>query len=241
MPILVYDHTALVEPNLLIPGKKPIGPVEFGEKRPPHLHSYFPLTKNPRNLANTNHGTLVNAPEFVIRNGYRCILFNGINNYVSFPSDTSLPFTLSPFTVSFWICPTVATGTGGYMRVFSYDELTFWWQHGNSDFQLSLSWYNGGWVKVRLTSTPPTNQWSHIAFTYNAANAVIYYNGREEADGGAMVPPTSTVYKLAIGSKRGGAGYYSGAVRDFEIHSRALSATEIQQIYYDPYQTLVPA
>ena len=87
------------------------------------------------------------------------------------------------------------------------------------------------------TSTITNGMWYHVAFTYNGATKIIYINGlqdAEEAATGSMVVNTDSL-KIGFGQSSGATNnYYNGLIRSVSIYNRALSASEIQQLYINP-------
>lgn len=89
------------------------------------------------------------------------------------------------------------------------------------------------------TTGMATGVWTHIAFTYDGSTVRAYFNG--SADG------TSNVVLGANTIINGPDNYYfgqegdntrplAGALMDIKIYERALSGTEVRQLYNYPYQ-----
>jgi hypothetical protein len=87
----------------------------------------------------------------------------------------------------------------------------------------------------------PSNTWTHLAATYNGSILTLYRNG--VAVGATTVSSTlsPTTGTLQIGASQDGA-YFKGLIDEVRIYNKALSATEIQNIYQQdsaiPVQTV---
>ena len=74
--------------------------------------------------------------------------------------------------------------------------------------------------------------WHHIVGTYNSpTNTLSIY-----IDGVPGTPVTfttseSSVSALTLGAGPGQDGYFNGTLDDFRIYNRALSASEVKQLY----------
>jgi protocatechuate 3,4-dioxygenase beta subunit len=78
----------------------------------------------------------------------------------------------------------------------------------------------------------PLNQWVHLAVTYDGLMVRFYANGalvNEQAATGSLGQNTSNLY---VGqSPKGAQENFSGMMDEVRLYNRALSASEIQQIY----------
>ncbi len=148
--------------------------------------------------------------------------FDGVNDYVSLASKPAV-FT-SPFTISVWV-KTNNTATGNY-QIFS--------SGGN---QLYRS--GGGTSLVYKTNNVATNYagaftnkigaWVHTVVRYDGTSITLYVNGvagtpdsRAVADGSA----TTIGRYSTIASE-----FWNGSLDDVRVYNRALSASEIKELY----------
>jgi hypothetical protein len=98
--------------------------------------------------------------------------------------------------------------------------------------------YNSGASQILSHSSPSTvvlNAWQHFAFTYGTDYiGKWYFNGtmvsQQAASQSAPWGYASTEPFLWLGSE-GNTRYLNGAMSDFRIYNRALSADEIKRIY----------
>jgi hypothetical protein len=99
-------------------------------------------------------------------------------------------------------------------------------------------WYNSSVGKIRggpssgvyAQGTISTNTWYHVAFTWDNSNAKMYVNGSltETYPGSSDI--TTINAALYFGSKSG-SSYWDGYMDDIIVYDRALSASEVSDIY----------
>ncbi|MFA5061912.1 MAG: LamG domain-containing protein [Patescibacteria group bacterium] len=93
--------------------------------------------------------------------------------------------------------------------------------------------YNGGAAAVFGNSPLSLNKWYFISVVYDASTnkATFYVNGLLDVTSNALGSWNSGSAPLYIGSYQGSTHFFNGSIDDARIYSRALSATEIQQLY----------
>ncbi len=191
---------------------------------------------------NGNNGTLINSPARAsstcrIAN---CLSFNGLNNYMTVadpPSGVLDP--TSAYSVSFWMKST-STATyafmisksnggsgGGYEMFFSGGGKVRFSScdlagscSGYFDIATPLSYNDGSWHFVVGT-----------AMTSSTAN--IYVDGVSVSQSGTVTQSNiANAYPLIIGGRgTAGGSPYSGILDDVRVYNRALSSSEISQVY----------
>ena len=182
----------------------------------------------------TNNGTLTNGPTWQSSSNCvsgSCLSFNGTNNYVGVPDDTSLK--PSQITAEVWVYPTVisvnqailgkgdggSTGGGYNFVIYSSNYPSFWIYDGTGNLQ-NLSF------NVGISA----NQWYHLVYTYDGTTAKAYVNGIYK-NSLSVSGFTQKNIPLGIGSFSGGGWYFNGLIDEVRIYNRALSADEIQAHY----------
>jgi hypothetical protein len=156
----------------------------------------------------------------------------GNREYVNLPG--GIVSGLHDFTISAWVNPSAnsawsrvfdfGTGTGNYMF------LTLSAGGGPLRFAITNSG-GGGEQQISGTGTLPLNTWSHVAVTLSGHTGTLYVNGQPVG--------TNTTMSLApadlgatnqnwIGRSQYSADpYLAATVDDFQVYSRALSASEV--------------
>ena len=198
------------------------------------LVAYYPFNGNANDAVGTNNGTVHGATLTTNRFGIpnSAYSFNGTSAYIE--TVNALP-DMQSASASFWISvPTLPVGIGHY--VFMDGDTT-----GGHDFKVDLFNYTNitfstkDNINVTGNFPPVTNTWFHIvAVADNNTNVMkIWVNGQligtSSSLGNANVGYHSQLY---IGCR---AIYndscFSGAIDDLRFYNRALSDSEVQQLY----------
>jgi hypothetical protein len=72
--------------------------------------------------------------------------------------------------------------------------------------------------------------WQHAVLTYDGARLVAYLNGVQQWSVVDTRVLSTVGQSVAIGNG-GGVSSFSGAIDDVRLYNRALSATEVAQLY----------
>jgi len=235
--ILVYDHTALIEPNLLIPGKKPIGPVKL-DKTHPFLRGctgYFPFVGNDVHNLITGKPVTITAtpPERKIVGGNQVWEFD---DSVYFTADVS---NASSYTCIFrgyianpsvqWAFFGTISGSTGFEMVSGIDNL--WWAN-EADFNIN---YTGEILSVNQPYT------FAIKYDENAATETTILFERAVTDTSAIGGGAATVGNLLqIGARGDGVLGGQTGCEYLYLFDRAIANEECYRIMSDPYQPLIP-
>ncbi|MEU5597560.1 beta-L-arabinofuranosidase domain-containing protein [Streptomyces sp. NPDC020298] len=85
----------------------------------------------------------------------------------------------------------------------------------------------------------PVGRWTHVALTLGGGTGVLYLDGRESGRNPAMVSGPlllgATSRNYLGRSQNSTHPYLHGAVRDFRLHNRALTATEVARLVEDTH------
>jgi hypothetical protein len=176
-----------------------------------------------------NNGTLINGPTFNSSNG-GSIVFDGTNDYITFPSVTLN--TNTGFTIDMWIY--INDPQPVYSNFWSY------WLNigGNGGFEWGV-YANTGLqgiflVKDAGASGGPTvissyvgNQWANIIFGCNSTIPFIYTNGTLSGTANNFRNINITITEILRGSSR----YFKANQASIKFYNRALTASEVLQNY----------
>ncbi|MEJ5377699.1 MAG: LamG-like jellyroll fold domain-containing protein [bacterium] len=176
---------------------------------------------------------------------------DGIDDYIEVDYPTIGDFQDKPFTVEFWINPG-STGSNIYIMGKSHPDNGEGWDMRLNDQKLRLEGTDG-WDPAynwESTGTVPAYQWSHIAISATEDTISIYINGAlDGTTTRGTISTASNPFRIGWTTNFGGTPF-RGQLDEISIYDRALTADEIQAIYYlagggkcqscfDPYPHLV--
>jgi len=188
---------------------------------------------------NGNNGTLINGPTFTGSN-YGSIVFDGVNDYVEVPSQSSLKLT-SQGSINIWCYPTtlaqglfagllgitnsgVAGGQSYYMHWRKFSD------------KISAAIQNNGTYNVIEAPLPTSISWYNFVFSWNGSFLNLYQNGVSVSS-----PVSQTInaqildnVPVDIGGRMfrsagGDQSYFAGYIPISQLYNRALSASEVLQ------------
>ena len=188
-------------------------------------------------VLNVNNGTLVNGATYGSGKINQAFSFDGVNDYLDFPSKWFRLSKTESFTISVWV---YRNGAGTY-TVFANGADTghfFYIESGYVWCQIANSGSNQ--LHVRTTTTFPLTTWTHITvryngtpdingFTFNVNNSVLaktYVNNTLTSD-----TPNPAQYVPNIGRRPNGQYYYNGLLDMTYIWNRFLTDAEITELY----------
>lgn len=152
--------------------------------------------------------------------------FLKIENSPSLSLGTNVSFSL-------WVYKRYESNYGAYIS----KNLAGWYQ--------ILNYGGSGKVVFRVgedidtvvsTATVPLNTWTHIVGTYDGQIAKIYVNGQANSVS-VNKSITNDATPIYIGRRVDGSVVNNVIIDDFRIYNRALSDSEIQQLYQQPFPT----
>ena len=209
-----------------------------------NLVSYWKLDGNSNDSKGSNNGTdtsiTYNASYSPYTNFGQGALFNGFSSKITTANTTSVT-GLSGITISGWIYPTsLATTDKIYLSSGLSTEDAPWYcrisTNGKLNFFVDKDASNYSYFST--TATPIViNNWYHVVMTWTGATSMaIYVNGQSLAGGYANGGTGATTMKslnspIHTGSLQGTSFWYAGNQDDTAIFSRALSASEVNELY----------
>ena len=188
-----------------------------------------------------NNGTVSGATQVTGKVGTYAYEFNGSSDYIEVTGSDVFPGTTNAITISLWQygdssqprADTIFEGFGASgNRVinshFPWSDGRIYWDCGD-----------GGTSTVdRIDKAASTaeyeGQWNHWVFTKDVASGAmkLYLNGAEWHSGTGKTRTLSTISTFRIGGALWpGVAPYAGKIDEFAVWTRALSATEIADIY----------
>ncbi len=186
---------------------------------------------------NNNTGTLTNGPVWTTGKYGKAVSFDGTNDYLS----TNLSTAYSPLTVSLWLKATSPTTNQTFISKTSSGNSFLAWigrnnnsvgQGTSGDGKVSFALDSGSFYKITSTSVLSANTWYYIVMQCGTAGLNLYINGALEANNATTnCHSNSTAFQFGNDNWSGGGEYFGGSLDDLRIYNRALTATEISNLY----------
>jgi hypothetical protein len=152
--------------------------------------------------------------------------FNGTSSFVG-SIDTTYEFT-TPFTISAWVKTSV---TGAYQFIVSDWGGSGGYCLGMTDTGY-LDFEVGGSAYVTSGTTINSNAWVHVVGVWNGTDVICYVNNAKTT-GSALASFTyvnDAGERFEIGRRRAGL-YWNGSIDEVGVWNRALSDSEVSQLY----------
>lgn len=174
-----------------------------------------------------NDGTLQNGTSWVTGKIGSAVSFDGIDDYISVPSSSSLSPS-DELSIIGWFKHSSSGGAtySGVEKRSSYRLLAVERNTASSKWRFDIRIPGGGWKTLTTLQSYSNNQWHHIAATYDQATMKIYVNGVLDRSTAYTSGITVNSLDLEIGRRDGGAEY-AGEIDELYIYQVALPASEI--------------
>jgi len=186
-----------------------------------------------------NNGVLQNAPTWTGGQFGTALKFNSGTDAVSITGNLDLPV----FSISFWWkAAGLATWSGPFNnRVGGKNGFQIVNDQGSSPWKPHLVIWNGSAESAQYKASSyslavPASDWHHFVWSYDGATAKFYVDAVEQTVSSSAVSgyPISGIYLSR------GYGYVTGPMDATLIYNRALSAHEVQRLYFDPFAMFRP-
>lgn len=207
----------------------------------PELIAFYEMNQSSGTNAadssgNNNAAVLSGGTSWVTGHTNNALGLNGTNAYATLPS--GIVSQLNNFTISTWV---KITSNSDWARIFDFGTGTTNYMFLTADaggtpglrFGISSSG-NGSEQQLSTNTALPTGVWKHVAVTLSGTTGTLYVDGVQVAANTSMtLKPSSlgTTTLNYIGKSQFGDPYLNGAIDDFKIYSRALTATEIAALF----------
>ena len=181
---------------------------------------------------NGNMGTLLNSPIWTTGVKGTALSFDGVGDYVDMGNSPSVNISGTAITVHAWV---KGTSPGNYKYIVSKTNATnvgyalYTGSMGTLRFYVGIG---GGLMITPDVPSPWDDIWHHVVGVYDGGSLRLYIDGVERASVAATGNiADSSARSLNIGRFSEGGNLLKGAIDDVQIYNRALSPTEIQQLY----------
>jgi hypothetical protein len=146
----------------------------------------------------------------------RALTFDGVNDYVDCGSASPLQLSSGEWTISYWKRSTIAIeGTASCG--------TAAWIISDARF-----YYLGAWRNWAI-GEPLNDGWNYYTFTFSSGTLKRYINGALDQSLTGVTGSHGAGGSVRIGNY--GGTFLTGQMHDFRIYNRALTASEISNLY----------
>jgi len=201
----------------------------------------FSLDNNANDATGSHNGTIQNGNDFSssdVQEGSHSYIADGNNNYIEVSDHNDLDLGTSDFTISAWVQRDDNSTTN--LRVFSkgagYDGASGYAVWGsNSGFSAAIG-DGSSRIIVGGNSHNGVGAWTHLTVTYDRdSDLTVYIDGVESNSSSISSMSSDNINNndnFNIGrNSTSGAHNWDGKIDDVRIYRRALSATEVQDLY----------
>lgn len=167
-------------------------------------------------------GTLVGEANLIDGKNGKALEFTA-DAEIQVPDDESLD-GMQAITIAAWVWQDSHQGTGIIQKGGGWGNMSYLIQPW-SDQQIYFGILDTTSRAITSPGDYPLGEWYHVAGTFDGENLAVYINGEEKATAPApadAIPDTEE--SLQIGNR------LAGALDDFAMYSRVLTADEIQAL-----------
>jgi hypothetical protein len=194
--------------------------------------AFYPLDGTTEDAAGDHDATLVGGPGYVDAKSGQGVELNGSSQFI----DTGAPVlnTASDYTASAWV--KLDKADGAFQTIISQDGASvsdFFLQYSGADQRFAMSFAG---VRALGPVKPEVGRWYHLTGVRDSVRGELrlYVDGELAGRTGACLPQAAPTGNTVIGrGKYGGnpVDYLDGTVDLVHLYDRALSATEIKDLY----------
>jgi hypothetical protein len=182
--------------------------------------------------SNSNTGTITGGTYTTGKIGPYALALSGSSQYVTVPHNSSIAIT-GDITIAGWI---YVTDYSNYNGIVGKTSGAFPKPY---DFYLVQTtgiprFYRGNGSSANFvdgTSAPGTGAWHHIAVTMSGTTVTHYLDGVANGSNTLSTPIADSGGSLYIGSRADLVTMFKGNMDDIRIYNRALSSSDITQLY----------
>lgn len=163
--------------------------------------------------------------------------FDGTNDRVTIPDSFILDFE-DGFTLEAWVRPdSLGTYASVLMRESSqahFGYALYGTDSGGPSGITSDDLSNS--TSIRGASEIPTDEWSHLALTYDGDDLKLYVDGDLVDSATSAVAPQDSDGDLQIGGNTTWGEYFDGTIDEVKLYNDALDDTEIEEDMTKPVE-----
>ena len=199
------------------------------------LVAYYPFDGDAKDYSgNGNDGVVTGATSTTDRLGKEgnAYEFDGVNDFINCGSSDDFEVGNSG-SISVWAYPHTKSGTILSKDKVGYnDDLAIGFDpHNISSGKLTYTFNRKGENDIPYLSTSISdNQWTHIVCIWDLGGMKFFINGSQIDSNNVSCELFATGYPLYIGQFQG-RDFFDGKIDEVRIYNRALSSSEVLQLY----------
>ncbi|BFU44105.1 LamG-like jellyroll fold domain-containing protein [Krasilnikovia sp. MM14-A1004] len=194
--------------------------------------AFYPLDGTGADAAGGHDATVVGGAAFVTGRTGQGVALDGATQYLD--TGASILDTASDYTAAVWV--ELDKVDGAFQTVVSQDgpaNSDFYLQYSGADQRFAMSFAG---VRALAPFRPEPGRWYHLAGVRDSVRGELrlYVDGELAGTSSACQPRSAPTGHTVIGRGRYGGNpvdYLDGTVDQVHLYDRALSATEIRQLY----------
>jgi subtilase family serine protease len=196
---------------------------------PSGIISWWPGDDNADDIVGADNGTQINGAGFSKGKVRKAFSFDGIDDYVEITSG-AFDFGNAPFSIDFWMYSNT-NGNNTYILGKSLPD-------GGEGFDIRLDnnmiqvvGVNGWGFNITSDASATPNGWHHIALASTDTTVDLYIDGVLKGSSARQsITTTANPFRIGFTSNFGGTAF-SGLIDEVDIFDRALTSSEINEIY----------
>jgi len=199
------------------------------------LVAYYPFNGNAndesgngRSLANS--GAVLTTDRFGKPNS--AFSFDGSSSMLLQTNNVDSLTLFDGCTLSCWVNLTDNARNYSLVRKDGDASIVVWNEYGRNSFYVEAYTNGGGFpTYTGFAEAPPLQQWCMLTATWNKTNFVQYINGQKKVTEQHSAVGNTLAAKISIGRSPIYNEPLLGNLDDVRIYNRALSDSEVQQLY----------
>lgn len=170
-----------------------------------------------------------NATVFPSRDAYA--VFDGVNDYVSIPSNSVINALTNTMSFAFWINPKSFLADSRLIErgiIGSVNQFTIMFNSATGRLRATI---DGQTLTVDVANSLIVGEWSFVVYTYDGTTARFYINGSEVKSAVQSIDITGGTGNIYISKSHVAGNYVNAYMRDVRIYNDALTADEVTYLY----------